>query len=61
MSYVSEAAGHAGNVYSVGGMCKGSGMIMPNMATMIAVITTDAPRRACGTSYPAALDRQADL
>ena len=24
-------------------MCKGSGMIMPNMATMIAVITTDAP------------------
>ena len=43
VSYVSEAAGHAGNVYSVGGMCKGSGMIMPNMATMIAVITTDAP------------------
>ena len=28
---------------TVGGMCKGSGMIMPNMATMIAVITTDAP------------------
>lgn len=24
-------------------MCKGSGMIMPNMATMIAIITTDAP------------------
>ena len=43
VSYVSEAAGHAGNVYTVGGMCKGSGMIMPNMATMIAVITTDAP------------------
>ena len=42
VSYVSEAAGHAGNVYTVGGMCKGSGMIMPNMATMIAVIT-DAP------------------
>ena len=43
MSYVSEAAGHASNVYTVGGMCKGSGMIMPNMATMIAAITTDAP------------------
>ncbi len=41
--YESEAAGHAGNSYTVGGMCKGSGMIMPNMATMIAVITTDAP------------------
>lgn len=27
---------------TVGGMVKGSGMIMPNMATMIAVITTDA-------------------
>lgn len=26
---------------TVGGMVKGSGMIMPNMATMIAVITTD--------------------
>lgn len=43
VSYVSEAAGHAGNVYTVGGMCKGSGMIMPNMATMIAIISTDAP------------------
>ncbi|MDD6859687.1 MAG: bifunctional glutamate N-acetyltransferase/amino-acid acetyltransferase ArgJ [Collinsella sp.] len=41
--YSSEAAGHADNTYTVGGMCKGSGMIMPNMATMIAVITTDAP------------------
>ena len=28
---------------TVGGMCKGAGMIMPNMATMIAVITTDVP------------------
>src|SRR5207247_11155366 len=26
----------------VGGMCKGSGMIHPNMATMLAYITTDA-------------------
>ena len=29
--------------FTVGGMAKGSGMIMPNMATMISVITTDAP------------------
>ena len=43
VSYVSDADGHAGNVYTVGGMCKGSGMNMPNRATMIAVITTDAP------------------
>lgn len=38
-----EATGAlAGKTITVGGMCKGSGMIMPNMATMIAVITTDA-------------------
>ncbi|NPD31678.1 bifunctional glutamate N-acetyltransferase/amino-acid acetyltransferase ArgJ [Berryella wangjianweii] len=35
--------GHPGVTFTVGGMAKGSGMIMPNMATMIAVITTDAP------------------
>ncbi|MCL1890899.1 MAG: bifunctional glutamate N-acetyltransferase/amino-acid acetyltransferase ArgJ [Coriobacteriia bacterium] len=28
--------------YTVGGMCKGSGMIAPDMATMLAVIATDA-------------------
>lgn len=39
-----EATGAlAGATIHVGGMCKGSGMIMPNMATMIAIITTDAP------------------
>lgn len=43
VSYVSAAEGLAGTTFTVGGMCKGSGMIMPNMATMIAVITTDAP------------------
>lgn len=32
-----------GCAFAVGGMAKGSGMIMPNMATMISVITTDAP------------------
>ena len=34
----------------VGGMCKGSGMIEPRMATMLAVVTTDA------AVAPAALD-----
>ena len=30
-------------VYTVGGMAKGSGMIHPDMATMLAVLTCDAP------------------
>ena len=29
--------------YTMGGCCKGSGMIHPNMATMLAFMTTDAP------------------
>lgn len=43
VSYVSEDPDYKGITFTVGGMAKGSGMIMPNMATMIAVITTDAP------------------
>jgi glutamate N-acetyltransferase / amino-acid N-acetyltransferase len=35
---VSEGAG-----FAVGGMAKGSGMIHPNLATMLAVVTTDYP------------------
>lgn len=35
--------GYEGSTFTVGGMAKGSGMIMPNIATMIAVLTTDAP------------------
>ncbi|MEO9050073.1 MAG: bifunctional glutamate N-acetyltransferase/amino-acid acetyltransferase ArgJ [Candidatus Dormiibacterota bacterium] len=31
-----------GTAVRVGGMCKGSGMIHPNMATMLAYVTTDA-------------------
>ena len=31
------------NTYTVGGMVKGSGMIQPDMATMLAVLTTDMP------------------
>jgi len=32
-----------GRRVTVGGMAKGSGMIAPNLATMLAVLTTDAP------------------
>ena len=31
-----------GKTVTIAGMCKGSGMIHPNMATMLAIITTDA-------------------
>ena len=41
--YVSQDPALGGATITIGGMAKGSGMIMPNMATMIAVITTDAP------------------
>lgn len=43
VSFSGEGIGYPGAVFTVGGMSKGSGMIMPDMATMIAVITTDAP------------------
>ena len=43
VSYTSKAEGFDGVRITVGGMVKGSGMIMPNMATMLAVLTTDAP------------------
>ncbi len=32
-----------GRAYTLGGMAKGAGMINPNMATMLCVLTTDAP------------------
>jgi N-acetylglutamate synthase/N-acetylornithine aminotransferase len=31
-----------GSTVHIGGMCKGSGMIHPNMATMLGVVTCDA-------------------
>ena len=31
-----------GRIVTIGGMCKGSGMIHPNMCTMLAFVTTDA-------------------
>ena len=37
---------YADCTFVVGGMAKGAGMIMPNMATMIAVLATDAPLAA---------------
>ena len=50
-----------GRVVKIGGMGKGSGMIHPNMATMLGVLTCDAPvsveawramtKRACQNSY----------
>lgn len=43
VSFEGDALGYPGSTFTVGGMAKGSGMIMPNMATMIAVVTTDAP------------------
>jgi len=43
VSFSGEGIGYTGATFTVGGMAKGSGMIMPNMATMISAITTDAP------------------
>lgn len=45
-----------GRTVTVGGMAKGSGMLAPNMATMLAVVTTDAPftSSACDTALRAA-------
>jgi len=47
-----------GRRITVGGMAKGSGMIAPNMATMLAVITTDAPLTsfACDAALRHAVD-----
>lgn len=49
----------AGRRITVGGMAKGSGMIAPNMATMLAVVTTDAPltSAACDASLRSAAGR----
>jgi glutamate N-acetyltransferase / amino-acid N-acetyltransferase len=49
----------AGPGFSVGGMAKGSGMIHPNLATMLAVVTTDyplEPGEAPGLLRPAVAD-----
>lgn len=41
-AYPKEAA-TTGDHWSVAGVCKGAGMIAPNMATMLAFVATDAP------------------
>ena len=41
-THAKTAVAHAGG-FTVGGMAKGSGMIHPNLATMLAVVTTDYP------------------
>ncbi len=43
VTFSGNDCGWDGCTFTVGGMAKGAGMIMPNMATMIAVLTTDAP------------------
>lgn len=43
VKWVSADPQYADIEFCVGGMTKGSGMIMPDMATMIAVLTTDVP------------------
>ncbi len=49
--------------YTFGGCCKGSGMIHPNMATMLAFLTTDAPVEAgfLQSALSAAVDRSFNL
>ncbi|MBQ3302382.1 MAG: bifunctional ornithine acetyltransferase/N-acetylglutamate synthase, partial [Eggerthellaceae bacterium] len=42
-AFSGDGIGYDGCMFTVGGMAKGSGMIMPNMATMIAAVTTDVP------------------
>jgi glutamate N-acetyltransferase / amino-acid N-acetyltransferase len=44
-THAKEAVFH-GSGFRVGGMAKGSGMIHPNLATMLAVLTTDYPLEA---------------
>ena len=41
-THAKTAVAHGGG-FTVGGMAKGSGMIHPNLATMLAVVTTDYP------------------
>jgi len=43
---------HQDRKYVVGGIAKGSGMIAPNMATMLAFIATDFPSRARRSRTP---------
>ena len=57
-SWTSADPAFEGITFTVGGCCKGSGMIMPNMATMISLVTTDFP--VTGPAAYAALKEAAD-
>ena len=52
-----------GRTFTLGGMAKGAGMINPNMATMLCVLTTDAPlekkelQRALGVAVEQSFNR----
>ncbi len=43
VSFEGSKFGYGDAIFTIGGMAKGSGMIMPNMATMISVLTCDVP------------------
>ncbi|WP_371579901.1 bifunctional glutamate N-acetyltransferase/amino-acid acetyltransferase ArgJ [Streptomyces sp. NBC_01314] len=53
---VHKTAVYEGDGWTVGGMAKGAGMLAPGLATMLAVLTTDAdvPSAALGTALRAA-------
>jgi len=57
--YALEYTTAAGKTVHIGGICKGSGMIQPNMATMLAFVTTDAAVSPCALKK--ALKECADL
>ncbi len=42
-THITQLTTASGHTYHMGGIAKGSGMIHPNMATMLAVVTCDAP------------------
>jgi glutamate N-acetyltransferase/amino-acid N-acetyltransferase len=49
-TFAETAVGQGGATYTIGGMAKGAGMLAPSLATMLAVLTTDA------VAHPATLD-----
>jgi len=57
--YALEYTAADGKTVHIGGICKGSGMIQPNMATMLAFVTTDAAVSSCALKK--ALKECADL
>lgn len=43
ITFTLPSPNHKGTTYSLAGMTKGAGMIHPNMATLLAILCTDAP------------------